>query len=169
MKRILSLAFLLIVALSASACSPKMIPGTTIEDTDDSRELMDVMRTYTAALEARDTEKILAMASQDFFETSGTVEGDDDFDRAGLEARLKGWFDHFHAIRTRIEVRKITYETDADGNVTKAKVAYFYDINFQVPEGDGSDKLVWRTESDVKEMGLRREGDDKQWKILYGI
>lgn len=169
MKKILSLAVFFAVALSCFACSPKMIPGTTIEDTDDTRELMDVMRAYTAALEARDTEKILAMTSRDFFETSGTVEGNDDFDRVGLEKRLKDWFAHFQAIRSRIEVRKISFDNDPEGNAIKAKIVYFYDINFQVPEGNGSDKLVWQTESDVKEMGLRREGDDKLWKILYGI
>ena len=169
MKRLNALLSALILAFLASACAPKMIPGTNIEDTEDARELMDVMRTYTAALEARDTETILGLTSKDFFETSGTVEGEDDFDRAGLEERLKSWFEHFHAIRSRIEVRKITYDTDPDGNVLKAHVAYFYDISFQVPEGNGSSKLVWQTESDTKEMCLQREGDDKLWRILYGI
>lgn len=169
MKRIIQLLFIAALALTASACAPKMIPGTTIEDTEEARELIDVMRTYTAAIEARDTEKILAMTSRDFFETSGTVEGSDDYDRAGLEERLKDWFEHFKAIRTRIEVRKISYDTDAEGKILKARVAYFYDISFQVPEGNGSDKLIWQTESDTKEMGLQREGDDKLWRILYGI
>ena len=166
MKR---LALCLFAALTLSACSAKMIPGTNIEDTSEARELIDVMRAYTAALESRDIEKILAMASKDFFETCGTVEGSDDFDRSGLEAHLKTWFDHFKAIRSRIEVRKISYDKDAEGKAVRARVAYFYDISFQVPEGNGSDKLIWQTESDTKEMGFQREGDDNLWKILYGI
>lgn len=169
MNRIVALICLAWCVLCLSACSAKMIPGTTIEDTADARELMDVMRTYTAALEAKDIDKILAMTSTDFFENSGTMEGSDDFDRKGLESRLKDWFDHFQSIRSRIEVRKITYDTDPEGNILSARVAYFYDVSFQLPEGNGSDKLVWRTESDTKEMNLRREGEDKLWKILSGI
>ena len=72
-------------------------------------------------------------------------------------------------IRTRIEIRKISYDTDAEGKIIRARVAYFYDISFQIPEGNGSDKLIWQTESDTKEMGFQREGDDNLWKILYGI
>ena len=166
MKR---LVFCLFTSLLLSACSAKMIPGTNIEDTSEARERIDVMRAYTEALESRNIEKILAMASKDFFETCGTIEGNDDFDRSGLEAHLKTWFDHFKAIRSRIEVRKISYDMDAEGKIIRARVAYFYDISFQVPEGNGSDKLIWQTESDTKEMGFQLEGDDNLWKILYGI
>lgn len=166
MPRPAPLLFLLAL-LSASACAPRLIPGTLIEDTTEARQLIDVMAAYTAALEARDTEKILALTSPDFFETSGTVEGDDDFDRQGLELKLKEWFSHFRAVRSRVEVRKITFETNPEGKVIRAQVAYFYDISFQVPEGNGSDKLVWQTESDTKEMAFRLE--DGLWKILHGI
>ncbi len=166
MPRLAPLLCLLALSL-ASACAPKLIPGTLIEDTDEARQLLDVMRAYTDALEARNTEKILALASNAFFETSGTVEGDDDFDRQGLEAKLKEWFSHFKSVRARIEVRKITFETNPEGKIVKAALVYFYDISFQIPEGNGSDKLVWRTEADTKEMGFQLEGG--MWKILYGI
>lgn len=159
--------FCILALLFTSACATKLIPGTLIEDTEEARQLLDIMRAYTSALEARDTEKILALTSNDFFETSGTVEGSDDFDRTGLELKLKDWFGHFKSVRSRIEVRKITFETNPDGKIIKAAVIYFYDINFQLPEGDGSDKLVWRAESDTKEMGFQLEGG--LWKILYGI
>lgn len=159
--------FCLLALVLAPACAPKLIPGTLIEDTDEARQILDVMRAYTEALEARDTDKILALASPDFFETSGTVEGDDDFDRQGLEIKLKEWFGHFKSVRSRLEVRKITFESNPENKIVKASVIYFYDISFQVPEGDGSDKLVWRTESDTKEMGFQLE--DGMWKILHGI
>ena len=109
----------------------------------------------------------MALASVDFFENAGTVEGDDDFDRQGIESKLKAWFSHFKSVRSRIEVRKITFEENPEGEIVKAAVIYFYDISFQVPEGNGSDKLVWRTESDTKEMVLQLE--EGMWKILHGI
>lgn len=159
--------FCLLALAFASACAPKLIPGTLIEDTDEARQILEVMRAYTDALEARDIDRILALTSPSFFETSGTVEGDDDFDRQGLELKLKEWFGHFKSVRSRIEVRKITFESNPEDKIVKAAVVYFYDISFQVPEGNGSSKLVWRTEADTKEMGFQLE--DGLWKILYGI
>lgn len=166
MKRF-PLLLCLLALFFAPACAAKLIPGTMIEDTDEARQILDVMRAYTEALEARDIEKIVALASVDFFENAGTVEGDDDFDRQGIESKLKAWFSHFKSVRSRIEVRKITFEENPEGEIVKAAVIYFYDISFQVPEGNGSDKLVWRTESDTKEMVLQLE--EGMWKILHGI
>ena len=133
MKRF-PLLLCLLALFFAPACATKLIPGTMIEDTDEARQILDVMWAYTEALEARDIEKIVALASVDFFENAGTVEGDDDFDRQGIESKLKAWFSHFKSVRSRIEVRKITFEENPEGEIVKAAVIYFYDISFQVPE-----------------------------------
>ncbi|MDR0966703.1 MAG: hypothetical protein LBM75_09435 [Myxococcales bacterium] len=166
MYRLAPLLCLLALVLT-SACAPRLIPGTLIEDTEEARQLLDLMGAYTSALESRNTDKLLALTSADFFETSGTPEGDDDFDRHGLELKLREWFSHFKSVRARVEVQKMTFESTPDGKIAKASVVYFYDISFQAPEGNGSDKLVWRTESDTKAMLFRLE--DGLWKILSGI
>jgi len=53
-------ATLLLLALFAVAgCGPHRIPGTDLEDTGDTRAIIDVISKYNSALEARDANAIL--------------------------------------------------------------------------------------------------------------
>jgi hypothetical protein len=151
----------LLAALSLAGCAPKLIPGTDIVDSDESREVIDLMASYTSALEARDIDRILGLVSDSFFETSGTAEGEDDFDKAGLEEKLKTWSTATKGVRSRVQVKKISFEGE------QARVAYFFDVSYQVPADGPDGKLVWKNESDAKEMTLRRESG--AWRIVSGI
>lgn len=153
-------ATVLLAVLSLAGCAPKLIPGTEIEDSDEARQVIDLMAAYTGAVETRNVDRILGMVSDGFFETSGTSEGEDDFDKAGLEEKLKSWSATTKAVRTRLQVKKIALEGE------NARVAYFFDISYQVPDGPEG-KLIWKNDSDSKEMALRLESG--VWKIVSGI
>ncbi|HCF57620.1 MAG TPA: hypothetical protein DFS52_06455 [Myxococcales bacterium] len=160
MRRLsLLLAIAVLAAASLTGCAPKLIPGTDILDNEESREVIEVLSAYTSALEARNVDRILALASDSFFETSGTAAGDDDFDKAGLAERLQSWSVETKAVRAKVQVKHVSVQGDS------ANAAYFFDLSYQVPEADG--KLVWKNESDAKQMTFRRE--DGTWKITSGI
>jgi hypothetical protein len=152
-------AFLVCAAGALAGCEPKLIPGTDLRDTKEDREILDVIGTYRNAMETRNSEAILKLVASNFFETSGSPEGNDNFDRVGLQAKLKTWTEKASSVRVAIEVKQITFEGD------QAKVRYFFDANFQIPGPNNTQQ--WKRETDTKEMLLRRE--DKTWKIVSGI
>ena len=152
-------ALLFCCATLLAGCLPKLIPGTEIKDTPDSREILDVIGNYKASLEARNVDGILKTVAKTFFETSGTPEGNDDYDYAGLEAKLRGWEKKTKAVRAAIEVKDIFVDTD------DAHVRYFFDVSFQIPGPDNTQQ--WKRETDTKEMVLKRL--DGAWKIIGGI
>ncbi len=154
-----SAALLACVTLLLAGCAPRLIPGTDIKDTSDTRDILDLVGTYKNALEAKDVDAILKLASKSFFENSGTPEGGDDYDFAGLEQKLQAWAAQTKAVRAALEVKDVFVEGD------KAVVRYFFDVSFQIPGPD--DTLQWKRETDTKEMQLRRE--EGAWKITGGI
>lgn len=147
------------LAVLLAGCAPSLIPGTDIKDTPESRKIIDVIGSYRAGLEGRNVERIMKLVAKGFFENSGTPEGGDDYDVQGLEARLKTWAEQTRAVRASIEVKSITFE---DG---RARVIYFYDVNYQIPGTDGV--LLWKRDTDTKEMTLVKEGG--VWRIQSGI
>ena len=152
-------ALLVCAAAALAGCEPKLIPGTDLRDTKEDREILDVIGTYRNAMETRSADGILKLMAKNFFETSGSPEGNDNFDRVGLQAKLKTWTEKASSVRVAIEVKQITFEGD------QAKVRYFFDANFQIPGPNNTQQ--WKRETDTKEMLLRRE--DKTWKIVSGI
>ena len=151
------------VALAAAGllagCGPKLIPGSEIKDTRVNREIVDVVAAYKRALEARDVPGIMKLVSPSFFETSGTPEGSDDYDYAGLEARLKAWAEKTQAVRADIGMKSITIEGD------RAKAQYFYELNFQLERPN--EPAIWKREADTNQITLKRE--EGAWRIVAGI
>lgn len=155
-----ALAGMLFCALAATAgCAPRHIPGTEIKDTPDARQILDLVGTYKAMLEGRSVDGILKLVSPTFFENSGTPEGADDYDYAGLQQRLTAWAGKTTALRAAIEIKDVFVDGD------NAHVRYFFDVSFQIPGPDSTTQ--WKRETDTKEMVLKRESGT--WKIASGI
>ena len=153
-------ALLLLSAPAAVGCSPRLIPGTEIKDTPDSHQILDVVGAYQKALERRDIDKIVRLTSPTFFETSGTADTKDDYDRAGLETKLRTWLEKTRSVRVNdFTVKTITVEGDS------AKVQYFFDVSYQIVGPDNVPQ--WKHDSDTKEMMLKREAG--MWRITGGI
>src|SRR3954468_20191864 len=54
--------------LLSAACSHNTIPGTQIRDAPDNRAILDVLAAYKAAMEARDSDALLALAAPTYFD-----------------------------------------------------------------------------------------------------
>ena len=84
--RLALLFFLAGVALAG--CGPHHIPGTDLEDTGDTRAIIDTITRYNAALEARDANAILALVDPEFRDNAGTLTPEDDIDIQRLRTVL---------------------------------------------------------------------------------
>ena len=67
-----------------SACSTRYIEGTKIPDSDEAREVIQVVEIYRKALERRDVDFLAAMASPRYFEKNGNSNSQDNYDFNGL-------------------------------------------------------------------------------------
>ena len=147
-------ALLPAVLLAVLACGPHRIPGTDLEDTGDTRAIIDVITHYNAALEARDANRILALVDPDFRDNAGTLTPEDDIDVQKLRTVLPQRLAKLQDVAVRMEIKTI----DVKGE--RASVVYTWVSQFKL----GGKQL---SESDIKRMELKREADG--WKILSGI
>jgi hypothetical protein len=150
------LAFAL--ALAASACSPRNIPGTEIESTKDTRAIFGVVQTYRASMEKRDAAAVMSLVAPDYFDTAGTPDPADDMDRPRLEAALTQDLALAETVRLDLTVRRIEVKGDA------ADAEVFYEAWYRVKTPTG---IVPRRDADVHRMKLKRIGND--WKFTAGL
>jgi hypothetical protein len=148
-------AALLAVALALTACGPHKIPGTEIDDTSDTRAILDVVSKYREAFEARNAAAILALADQSF-----RNDGGDPLDYKGLSTTLPARFSQLDDVRLDLSVRKV----EIDKLTQDARVTYTWTASWTMP------KLTSKRESqsEIKQMALKRSGE-KDWKIVSGI
>ena len=148
-------ATLLLLALFAVAgCGPHRIPGTDLEDTGDTRAIIDLITRYNAALEARDTQGILALVDPAFKDNAGTLTPEDDIDLQRLRTVLPQRLAKLQDVAVRIEIKTIEVKGD------RANAVYTWVSQFKL-----NGKSM--TESDIKRMEFRRGPDG--WKILSGV
>jgi hypothetical protein len=149
----------ILLALAASACTPRLLPGTEIHSNPDTRAIYDVLQRYRQAMEMRDASAVLALVAPDYFDTAGTPQPDDDADRGVLEKRLPEDLANVDTLKLELTVRKI----DVDGDHAEAEV--FYDEWYRAKTPAGG--IAPRRDSDVHRMRLRRiEGS---WKFTSGL
>ena len=147
---------LLVVALAglAAACGPHRIPGTDIEDSGDTRAILDVMERYRGALEAKDVNAVLGLVDPSFRDTAGTLTPEDDIDYARLKTVLPQRLARLSDVAVRFEVKTI------DVRGASASAVYTWTSAFRL-----GGKPV--NESDIKRMEFRRTGEG--WKIVSGL
>jgi SnoaL-like domain len=147
-------ALSLIVLAAGAGCGPHRIPGTELEDTGDTRAIIDTISKYNSALEARDTNAILALVDPEFRDNAGTLTPDDDIDIQRLRTVLPQRLAKLQDVAVRIEIKTIDVKGD------RASAVYTWVSQFKL----GGKSM---TESDIKRMELRRSAEG--WKILSGI
>ena len=140
-----------LVLMAVAACSPRLIPGTPLEETADNRAILDVLRQYKNAFEARDAASIAGLASSRYLDARDSIS------RETLDKSLTERFEHIKDARLDIQVRRIEVERQ------QATVEYFYSTAFLI-DAAGAD---WVRESDDKRMTLERTNEG--WKILNGL
>lgn len=149
-----------LIAIALCACTAKKIPGTDIDDTGETRLILDVMTKYRTALEARNSEAIIKLFDPAFRDDGGSSTPDDDLDFASAPAKLPARLQKLDDVRLDITVRKVEFD-EREENV---KVTYTYSMSFRTPQFSSKTQ----TETDIKQMYLRRAGK-QEWKITSGI
>ena len=147
-------ALLFLIVVAAAGCGPHRIPGTDLEDTGDTRAIIDTIARYNSALEARDANAILALVDPEFRDNAGTLSPEDDIDIERLRTVLPKRLAKLQDVAVRIEIKTIDVKGD------RAQAVYTWVSQFKL---NGKS----RTESDIKRMDLRRTAEG--WKILSGI
>ncbi len=153
------IAVLAVLALS-TGCAAKKIPGTEVDDTDDTRAILAVMDAYRHAYERRDAQGIYELADPTFKDDGGSADPGDDLEYSTLTTRLPEKFKHVDELKLEINVRKIEFEKDP----VFARSTYNYTLSFKMPQHNNKTQ----SEGDIKQMHFKRVGD-KQWKIVSGI
>lgn len=151
-------ALLALATLAAVGCSPRNIPGTNIESTNDTRAVYDVVQTYRQAMEKRDAAAVLALVSPTYFDTAGTPDPSDDLDRAALEASLPKELARADGVKLDVTVRRI----DVAGDEAQAEI--FYDSYYRVQTPG---RVVPKRDSDVHRIKLQKIAG--VWKITSGL
>jgi hypothetical protein len=154
-------ALLLVVAMAASAgCAHReYFPGTTIVRSDENRKIIQTVEEYRQRLLTRNTVGLLALASQRYFEDSGTPRSDDDYGYDGLKQVLEVRLQRVKSLRYEIEYRNIRVTGD------QAEVEVFLDGSFELAAAEAGDR--YRRVNDYHRFLLEKESDE--WKFLAGM
>ncbi len=154
MRLSLSLSLALLVA-----CGGRRIPGTDIEDNDDTRAILRGMEQYRSAVEARDAQGVLQLISESFKDEGGTAKVEDRMDFADLQKKLPVQLAKLEDVKLDLNVRKIEIYSET----STASAVYTYNLSFRMPRLSNKQQ----SESEIKQMWFKR--DKGGWKISSGI
>jgi hypothetical protein len=145
--RILLPALLALAALSAplGGCNSRYIANTDVEDSAENRKLITFCEKYRHAVEHKDIDVLLKVASPTYYEDGGNVDSADDLDYAGLRAYLESKFQEAEAIRYEIRYRRVVKEGDV------FYVDYTYTASYRIP-GTKADEWRHRVEDNRLEI-----------------
>ena len=141
-----------------SACGPRYIPGTQINDTQDTRAIIDVMERYRSAVEARDAKTIQELVSPSFRDNAGTEDPTDDLTADNLPQALPMLFKQLDAPRLELDVRRVDVKPDG-----WATVVYYWNASWRAPH------VLEKSQRDaeLEQMVFQRESG--KWLIVSGI
>jgi hypothetical protein len=145
--------------VAASGCAhQEFFAGTTIVRSEQNRKIIETVEQYRERLLARNVEGLLVLASDKYFEDSGTPRSDDDYGYEGLKAVLSNQLKRVKSMRYEIEYRNIKVTG------TRAEVEVFLDGSFELG-ADAGDR--YRRVNDYHRFVLEQKGDE--WKFLSGM
>ena len=155
-----NMKFLILIAMipAVLGCTPKFIPNTEVEDTPENREIISFCERYRHAVEDLNIGLLLSLASPKYFDDSGTVSGDDDMDRSGLEEVLKNRFKSIETIRYEIKYRAVYQK----GEIIMVEYTYTTSYRFAL-----DDKPHWENKTADNRLELERTNDG--YLILSGM
>ena len=155
------LAFGALSALGGCA-HQEYFAGTTIPRTEENRKIIETVEQYRQRLLARNIEGLLVLASDKYFEDSGTPRSDDDYGYDGLKQVLANQLKRVKSMRYEIEYRTINV-TGAEPT-KRAEVEVFLDGSFELAAEAGD---RYRRVNDYHHFVLEQKGDE--WKFLSGM
>jgi hypothetical protein len=155
----LALALTVFLGVGAGCAHHDYFPGTTIVRSDENRKIIQIIEEYRQRLMQRNVPGLLALASQRYFEDSGTPRSDDDYGYDGLRKVLQQQLPRVKSLRYDIEYRNIRV------NGKEAEVEVFLDGSFEIAAPEAGDR--YRRVNDYHRFLLSKEGDE--WKFLAGM
>jgi ketosteroid isomerase-like protein len=158
--RHLPLLGLLWSAAMTAGCASQSnyIHGTRVEDTDDNRRILRVIEDYRLALERRDANALLTMASKNYWEDGGTPTGGDDYGYDGLREILATRFARIGDVRYSLHYMNVKRA----GN--RAFVDVLIDASYSIQTARGPSRMDMR---DQNELVL--EYDGRRWLFISGM
>jgi hypothetical protein len=158
------LAVIALGALSAlGGCAhTEYFAGTTIPRTEENRKIIETIEQYRQRLLSRNIEGLLVLASDKYFEDSGTPRSDDDYGYDGLKVVLANQLKRVKSMRYEIEYRNIKVTGSDDAK--KAEVEVFLDGSFELAAEAGD---RYRRVNDYHHFVLEQKGTE--WKFLSGM
>lgn len=147
--------------LGGCATAPA-IPGTLVPDTRANRQIIEVCEKYRRALEDRDADVLLGMASRQYFEDSGTPKAEDDYGYEGLRTIIATRLSSLKAVRYNIQYRRVAF--NATG--TRASVDIRYDASYQLLTELGD---RWERKQSEKRLELEFDKDRRIWLFTTGM
>jgi hypothetical protein len=159
-NRFLTAALLLVTSGLWGACAhQEYFPSSTIPKTEENKQIIDTVEQYRRRLLERNVEGLLVLASEKYFEDSGTPRSDDDYGYNGLKVVLSKRLSRVQSMRYEIEYRAIKHA----GN--RAEVEVFLDGSFELSAKSGD---RYRRVNDYHRFILERSGPEK-WKFISGM
>jgi hypothetical protein len=158
--------FASILLLASCAARQPTIGGTGIADSTRNRGVISALEAYRQAVEGRDTEALLLMASNKYWEDSGTSSGGDDYGYDGLKDVLAGRFQKANKIR--YAMRYVSLRQNCAGDLVagcQAKVEALIDASFSVTDARGQERRP--DKRDQNEFVLEWTGD--KWLFVSGM
>jgi hypothetical protein len=154
------LVLLAVASAAAAGCAHEgTLPGTTVVDTTDNRAVLSAVEQYRMRLLEKNVEGLLVLASDRYFEDSGTPTAEDDYGYEGLKYVLVNRLARLKSLRYDIQYRSVKI----DGS--RAEVEVFLSGAFELIAESGD---RYRRVSDYHLFVLER-GDKDKWKFLSGM
>jgi hypothetical protein len=144
---------------SAGCAHQEFFPGSNVVKSEENQKIIETVEQYRRRLIERNIEGLLVLASDKYFEDSGTPRSDDDYGYEGLKQVLMTKISRVKSLRYEIEYRNIKHS----GN--RAEVEVFLDGSFELAALAGD---RYRRVNDFHRFILERSGDD-HWKFISGM
>ena len=138
----------------------KYIPGTRIPDNKKNRAVIAVVEQYRRAMIRKDAATLMAMAHPDYYESSGTPKGADDYGYKGLLVVIKKRMAQLETVRYQLKYRKIHWVSPK-----QVEVEVYVDASFQLRLPNGESR--WSRFADYNKIVLAKYKD--RWLILRGM
>ena len=146
----------------ASGCAATHIPNTTVPDNPENRRVIEFVEKYRHAMESRDAEKLVELASTRYFDDNGTPRTDDIYDHKRLQERLQSLFPaNLLDVRYEIRYRHVVFEEPL------VRVQFRYTASFRLKTPNGEER--WARRVADNEMLLETDEKSGEYRILSGM
>ena len=159
MTTLFRLSCLVLTLLLSSSCAHSLVDGAQIEDNDENREILSILKSVRTAMQERNQEALLALVSESYFEDMGTADPEDDY---GYEYLRSTIIPQTMKIAGKVVVDFAVHEIHVDDQLAHADIRYNSRARLDLPTGE-----VWNTQKEFNRLELKKENG--KWLITRGL